>query len=227
MTASSCKVVKAVVFIRQQLCCSSVAVLFGQLLPQQGGAIQFWMLFSVPEISSGIHLQPCFGRLVYWSTPSFSLYPSADLCWVPADLLGNWFVGPPLLWAFASLWSVTESSVLRAWFLAPSLTVEQWEIISLPHLHSLGQVQHSTPMSNVGVRLQFTLYSFQLWWGVQSALGLCWTIFLGWSGFGMWVEELHVVHDVHFFLLYFHADSFVVCWKLFSVWHRTVKLSTG
>jgi hypothetical protein len=49
-SASLCKVVRAVVvFTRQQLCCPSAATLFGQLLPQQGGAIQFRMLPSVPQ----------------------------------------------------------------------------------------------------------------------------------------------------------------------------------
>jgi hypothetical protein len=47
---SSCfQQVAAVLFFS----CSS-----GQFLPQQGGAIQFWMLPSIPEINSGIHLRP-------------------------------------------------------------------------------------------------------------------------------------------------------------------------
>jgi hypothetical protein len=54
---------------------------FGQLLPQQGWTIQFWMLQSVPEIGSGIHLLPSFEMSVCRSVPSLSLYASPDLCW--------------------------------------------------------------------------------------------------------------------------------------------------
>jgi hypothetical protein len=106
-TASLCRVIRAVVFSRWQLCFPLAAALFGQLLTQQGGAFQFWMLPSVPEISSGTHLLPCFGRLAcrptpcsqplcfYWFllsaggssgrlvcrlTPWLSLYASPDLC---------------------------------------------------------------------------------------------------------------------------------------------------
>jgi hypothetical protein len=107
--ASSCMVVRAIVFSRWQLCCSSAAALFGQLLLQQGGWIQFWMLPSVPEISSGINLLPCFGRLVWHSTPSLSLYASPYFFWVQEAPLGGWLVGPSLLSAFAALWCVTES----------------------------------------------------------------------------------------------------------------------
>jgi hypothetical protein len=41
-SASSCRVVRAVgVFTRLPLCCPSAETLFGQLLPQQDGPIQF------------------------------------------------------------------------------------------------------------------------------------------------------------------------------------------
>jgi hypothetical protein len=96
----------------------------------QGGAIQFWMLPSVPEISSSIHLLPCLGRLLchpttccqslcfYWSllsagvssrrlvfcfNPSLSLYASPNLWWVPAAPLHYWLVTPPLLSDFSAL----------------------------------------------------------------------------------------------------------------------------
>jgi hypothetical protein len=48
----------------------------------------------------------------------------------------------------------------------------------LPHPHSLGQVQHSTPTTAVSVRLQFAVYAFQFCW-VQSAQELHKTIFPG------------------------------------------------
>jgi hypothetical protein len=53
--------VDRVVFSRQQLWCSSVAALFGHLLPQQGGVIQFWMLPSVLEIGLGSTSCPALG----------------------------------------------------------------------------------------------------------------------------------------------------------------------
>jgi hypothetical protein len=106
MTASSCKMVKAVVFTRKQLCCPSAAALFGQLLPQWGGAVQFWMLPSVPEIVSGIHHLHCFGRLAYCPTSSLRLCAFSDLCWVLEAPLGSWFVIPLLLSAFMPLLSL-------------------------------------------------------------------------------------------------------------------------
>jgi hypothetical protein len=65
-TDSSWRELRAV-FCRWQLCCSSAAALFGQLLPQH-----FWMLHSVPEISSVIHLLPCFGGLACRPAPAYS-----------------------------------------------------------------------------------------------------------------------------------------------------------
>jgi hypothetical protein len=59
-TSSICKVVSALVFIRQQYCPSS-ATLFGQLFPQQRGATEFWMLPSVLEISSVSNTCPVLG----------------------------------------------------------------------------------------------------------------------------------------------------------------------
>jgi hypothetical protein len=46
-SVSWCRVVRAVVFTRLRLHCPSAATLFCQQLPQQGGAIQFWILPSV------------------------------------------------------------------------------------------------------------------------------------------------------------------------------------
>jgi hypothetical protein len=55
------------------------------------------------------------------------------------------------------------STPLSAFVALP--TFLYWEFSSLPHPHSLGQVQHSTPTSSVSARLQFTVYAFQLCWG--------------------------------------------------------------
>jgi hypothetical protein len=74
--------------------------------------------------------------------------------------------------------------------------------------HPLGQVQHSTPTSAVGVRLQFTVYVFQFWGGVfQSAQGAVLDYFPGGC-----VGKLCVVHDAHMFVLQFHAGSFGASW---------------
>jgi hypothetical protein len=50
------KVVRSVVFAGWKLCCSTVVTVAGQLLPQQGGAIQFCAYPQSCEISSAIHL---------------------------------------------------------------------------------------------------------------------------------------------------------------------------
>jgi hypothetical protein len=191
------------VFSRWQLCCSS-AELFGQLLPQQGGTIQFWMLPSVPEIISRIYILPCFGRLVCRSAPALSLYAIPNICWVLVAPLGSCLVGLYLFSAFA-LWITTESSALRAQFLAPPLTVQQWEISSLPHACSPGWVRRSTPNSDISVRLQFVVcFSVLLGGGVLSAQGLHWIIFPERSGVGGvrgGEGEPCVVCDAHLFLL--------------------------
>jgi hypothetical protein len=84
-----------VVFTRQQLHCPSAVGLFGQLLPQQCGTIPFWVLPSVPEISSGIHHLPSFGRLACHLTLVLRLYASPNPCWVLVASLGGWLVAPP------------------------------------------------------------------------------------------------------------------------------------
>jgi hypothetical protein len=101
-TASLYRVVRAV-FISQQPCCPSAAALFGQLLPQQCEAIPFWMLPSVPEISSRIYHLSFFGRLACHSTPALSLYASPSLYWVLAAPLGGWLVTLVLFLAFGVL----------------------------------------------------------------------------------------------------------------------------
>jgi hypothetical protein len=107
------------------------------------------MLPPVLEIKSRSYLLPWFGKLFCHSAASLSLYASQDLCCMPAALLSRWLVGPPLLSVFAALWHITNCSVLRIWFLAPPLTVQQWEICSLPHPCSPGHGQCSTPTSDV------------------------------------------------------------------------------
>jgi hypothetical protein len=98
------------------------------LFPQQSGAIQFWVLTSVPQDKLWELPPACFGKL--------DCRPTLTLTFV----------------AFPH--SFSESSALRVLFLAP--------------LHSLGQVQRSTPTSALGVRLQSTVYAFQFCWGWGS-----------------------------------------------------------
>jgi hypothetical protein len=92
----------------------------------------------------------------------------------------------------------------------------------LLHLHSLEQVQYSTPTSAVGVRLQFAVYVFQFCWlGGLVCPGAALDYFPG-----VWVGESHVVFDAHLFVLQFHTCSFGAGWwgekaLLFfsAVWH--------
>jgi hypothetical protein len=106
------------------------------------------------------------GRLVCCSTPSLSLYASPDLSWVLAGPLDSWLVCLSWLSVFADLRHVTERSALRARLLAPPLAVHHWAISFLPHPSVQNwefwtQAQCSTPTSDVGVRLQFAIYTFQ------------------------------------------------------------------
>jgi hypothetical protein len=105
------------------------------------------MVPSVPEISSRIHLLPCFGKMACCPTPALSLCAFPDVCWVPAAPLGSWLVASPPLSTFAALCAC------------------HWEFGFLPHPHSLGHAQHSTPTSVVIVRLKFTVYVYQFFWG--------------------------------------------------------------
>jgi hypothetical protein len=57
--------------------------------------------------------------------PPLAFMPLLISAGVPADPLGSWFVSLTLLSAFDALWHVTECSVLRAQFLATSMTVQQ------------------------------------------------------------------------------------------------------
>jgi hypothetical protein len=93
-------------------------------------------------ISTRIHHFHCFGRLACLSAPTLSLCASPNLCKVLAAPLGGWLFTLPLLSAFASL-----------------PTLDHWEFGSLPHSHSLRQVQGSTPNSAVSV----TLWLFMGW----------------------------------------------------------------
>jgi hypothetical protein len=111
-----------------------------------------------------------------------------------------------------------------------SLIIQCWEFCSLPHLHSMGQVQCNTASPTVSARLQFAVYVFQFCWGVgivQSAKDLYWIIFLG-----GWVGESHLVCDASLFIMQFHTSSFGTSWQgemalLFSMQHGVEKLSTG
>jgi hypothetical protein len=73
--------------------------------------------------------------------------------------------------------------VLRAWFLALPLTIQQWEISSLLHPCSPGRVQRFTPTSDVSIRLQITIYGFQFCWEGFSLPRGCAGLF-SWGGVG-------------------------------------------
>jgi hypothetical protein len=139
-SASLCRVVRAVVFTRQQLCCPTAATVLCQLLPQQGWGTQFWMLPSVPWGQLWDPHLPWFGRLACCPSSALSLH------------------------CFTCIHS------LRIW---------HWEFGFLTHFHSLGQVQHSTPTSAVGVRSQFTVYVFQFCCGGSVCPGVVLDYFPG------------------------------------------------
>jgi hypothetical protein len=191
-TASSCRAVRAV-FSRWQMWCSSAAALFGQLLPQPSGEIQFWMLPSVVEIGSRIHLLPCFGRLVSLSYP---------LC------LFQYLLGA----GGSSRWLVCQPTfALSLCCVMACLRVQHWKLSSLLHPWQFSNV--SPPFSMVGsVSLHpilvldysslFMAFSFARG-GHLSAQGLCWVIFPRCRG----VRKPCMVPDAHLFLLHIHTGS--------------------
>jgi hypothetical protein len=110
----------AVVFTRQQLHCPTAATLFGQLLSQQGWAIQIWVLPQSQETSLEIHTIP------FWEV-DLSPHPYSQPLCLPSPLLGaswaplgGWFVTPPQLSVFVTF---------------PAFV--HWEFGSLPQPHSL------------------------------------------------------------------------------------------
>jgi hypothetical protein len=94
--------------------------------------------------------------------------------------LGSWLISLLMLSTFAVLWSITDSSALRAQFLATpdSSAVRDW-FFAPPLFSRMGSAFY-TPF-NVSVGLQFPVYGFQFCWEgrVQSAQGLHWIIFPG------------------------------------------------
>jgi hypothetical protein len=146
--------------------CSSI---WSALPPARWGN-SVWMLPSVPEIGSGIHLLPCFGWLVCRSASSLSLYASPNL--LGAHGSSRWLVCPPgPSSAFAALWHITESLVLRIQFLATPLTVQQWEISCMSHLIPQGRFSAPPPpMSVLDYSSLFMAFSFA--GGVQSVQSL-------------------------------------------------------
>jgi hypothetical protein len=176
------------VAIQLQLCLVSSS-------PSKVGAIQFWMLPSVPEISYGIHHLHSFGMLPV-SHPALSLCVFPDLCWVLAAPLGGWLVTPLLLSAFMPLLiSAACGKLLGEVGLLPcsrisSLRVWCWGFGSLLHPHSPRQVSSSTPTSTVSVRfynLLFMFFSFTGWWFSlpRGCVGL-----FSWGGGGAWCSSV-------------------------------------
>jgi hypothetical protein len=147
-TPSSSRVVRAV-FIWQQLGCPSMAALFVQYLPQQGGAILFWMLPSVPEITSGSticpalrswpivpsHSQPlCFSCSLLGAGGYFGLFAChptpallSDFIPLPISSGHQW-----LLWDIG-LSPCSHSQTLLLYICVRSLRVRHREFNSLLH----------------------------------------------------------------------------------------------
>jgi hypothetical protein len=143
-------------------------LVFGSFCPQD--YLEFWgevrlpahVGWSEPLFPPGsswvaLHLQLCLVSSTHSKVGQFNFESSL----VPRDWL--WDSLPALLWEFGLLphpllrfCCFTHISSLRVWY---------WEFgfLSLPC--SLGQVQHSTSISTVGVRLQFTVHVFQFCWG--------------------------------------------------------------
>jgi hypothetical protein len=100
------------------------------------------------------------------SYPHCQLCAFPNLCWV---LLALWEVGlSPHSHSQPFLFYGT--SVPRVGFLAPPLTAQQWEISSLPHPHSPGQVQHSIPPQMVVVDYSSLFMAFSFAGGGRFSL---------------------------------------------------------
>jgi hypothetical protein len=198
-----------VVFSKSQLCCLSAASLFRQLLPQHGGFIQFWMLPSVPEISTGIHSCPVLGG---WSVIptlllAFVLVLISAECWFllwEVSLFLHSF-SQPLCFSWSRLGASTFSG---GWLvgLSPALSLSCF-MHMLPHLWEFSTESSAlcpTPFfwarsafhphlwcwCNIIVR--WLWFSVLLGVGVvvRSAQGLCCIIFPG-VGWGRMVEGSH------------------------------------
>jgi hypothetical protein len=167
-------VFRAAVFTRWQLSCPTNATLSNKLLPQQGGAILFWVL---PLVSWDPLRDPPLTP--YWEADLSPLPYSQPLCLASPllsaslALLGGWLVVPPRfqsLLLFPPLF--TESS-------APCpILIHQDRFSIVP-----------SPPCPVGVRLQLTVYTFQVfffWWGIQSIQGMHRIMFLGREGSCAW-----------------------------------------
>jgi hypothetical protein len=76
----------------------------------------------------------------------------------------DWLHDPPLSHFGRLACGATPALSLCCFSCICSLKVQHWEFSILPHPHSLGQVQCSTPTSTVGVRLQFPVYDFEFCW---------------------------------------------------------------
>jgi hypothetical protein len=167
LTASLSKVIlSVVVFTKQRLHCPTTATLSGQFLPQQVGAIQFWVTPVLPDYLSNPPW-PCFRRLAYCPTSTLSLFASPHLCSVIIQILWEFVCHP-------------------TWFLAfvPCLTLVLWGFFSLPHPHSQRQDQHSIPhlLSVFDYNSLFMLFSFVFilgGWGGQYAQWLHQIMFSG------------------------------------------------
>jgi hypothetical protein len=82
-----------------------------------------------------------------------------------------------------------------------SLRVWGWKFGFLPHPCSLGQIQHSTPTSTVGVKITVCCLCFSF-------------LFVGGSGAVLdyflreWVGKSHMVSDAYLFIVHIHSRSF-------------------
>jgi hypothetical protein len=216
LTVSLWRVVRiAVVFIRWQLHCLTATTLFGRALPQLGGAIQFWVLSSVSRDQLQDPPPTRYGKLACHPTPH-----SQSLClsWPP--------LSTRLLWGIGCHPISVLSLCCFSWI--HSLRVQHWAFGFLTHPCSLWQVQCSVPTSAASVRLQFTAYAFQFYWGGDSICPGAALDYVSRVGGGV----LLIMRDAHLFVRQIHSSSFGASQQgemalLLSVQHSVGRLSMG
>jgi hypothetical protein len=171
-SASSCRVVRALVFTRWLCVALQLQLCLVNSSPSKVVQFSFEYCPLSHKVSSEIHHLLIFGRLACRPTPTLSLCTFPDLCWGLEDSLRSWLVTPTLV---LSLYCFTCIHSLRA---------QHWEFSSLPHPHS--------PTSAVSVRLYFAVYTFQFCWGGLVCPGAALDyVPRGWIGELVWWSPVH------------------------------------